>query len=64
MENKLTYFTSDGNYGDAKDVTVIDTSEWSETDWAHVESERDSNRVFIARMILFTKEVEKRNAVK
>lgn len=57
----LTYFTADGKYGDAKDVTIIDTSEWSETDWDHIKVERDNNRVFIARMISFTKEVEKRN---
>jgi len=61
MKNSLTYFTADGNYGDATDVTVIDTSDWTATDWAHVESERANNRVFIARMISFTKEVEKRN---
>ena len=61
MKTSLTYFTSDGNYGDAKDVTVIDTSDWNETDWAHIKSERSNNRVFVARMISFTKEVEKRN---
>ena len=61
MNNSLTYFTADGNYGDATDVTIIDTSDWNETDWAHVRVEGVSNRVFIARMISFTKEVEKRN---
>lgn len=57
----LTYFTADGNYGDAKDITIIDTSSWSQTDWDHIKAEGVANRVFIARMISFTKEVEKRN---
>lgn len=62
MSHNLTYFTADGSYGDAKDFTVIDTSDWSQTDWDHIKSERSNNRVFVARMISFTKEVEKRNA--
>jgi len=64
VSSELTYFASDGSYGDAEGISVIDTSDWTETDWSHVTVESDHNRVFIARMIAFTKELDRRNAKK
>lgn len=43
-----SYFASDGSYGDAKDLIVLDTSEWTEDEWAIIENARDSERVRLA----------------
>ena len=43
-----SYFTPDGTYGDATDVAVIDTTNWTESDWERVEECSDSDRRDIA----------------
>jgi hypothetical protein len=51
LPNSLTYFAEDGNYGDASSLALVDTSEWTEDDWATLESESDWNRPETARSI-------------
>jgi hypothetical protein len=42
MENKMkTYFSKDSSYGDATDLIVIDTSDWSDDDWRVVDCGSD-----------------------
>lgn len=45
------YFTSDGTYGNASDLAVIDTSNWKESDWERVEDCSDNDRQDIADII-------------
>jgi len=47
----LHYFAEDGSYGDASNLEVIDTSEWTEKEWEEVEEASDSTRVYIASYI-------------
>jgi hypothetical protein len=44
----LTYFAADGNYGDASGMVFIDTSEWTEEEWAVIEEAHDIERPRIA----------------
>lgn len=44
---QLSYFAMDGNYGTA-DCVLLDTSAWSESDWAEVEEAPDHYRMDIA----------------
>ena len=46
-----TYFASDGSYGWSNNLTVIDTSEWTEDDWDRIENCLDDERLDIAREI-------------
>lgn len=45
------YFAEDGNYGDATNIVIVDTTEWTEEDWNEVEEAPDYERVDIARSI-------------
>jgi len=36
MIERLTYFSNDGNFGDAAGVTIIDTTDWADTDFEFV----------------------------
>ena len=47
----LTYIADDGNYGDASGLAIVDTSEWTEDDWARLDDEHDWNRPETARLI-------------
>lgn len=42
------YFAKDGNYGDAKELVIIDTSDWTEDEWSDIDFAIDSNRPSIA----------------
>jgi len=46
-----TYFAEDGNYGDASSLAIVDTSDWTEDDWARLDEESDWNRPETARLI-------------
>jgi hypothetical protein len=46
-----TYFTTDGSYGVAKGITLVNTSNWDEADWALIEEASDSERPALARHI-------------
>jgi len=45
------YFATDGNYGDAEDLVVIDTDLFTEEDWENISSELDYYRVELAKTI-------------
>lgn len=45
----LTYFAADGSFGDAAGLVVIDTSDWDQDDWDHIDFAPESERLSIAR---------------
>lgn len=47
----LTFFASDGSFGNANGLVIIDTRAWSPEDWKAVESATDWNRSAIAHNI-------------
>ena len=42
------YFSPDGNYGDATDLVVLDTSNFTDEDWELLSYVRDSERASFA----------------
>jgi hypothetical protein len=42
------YFASDGNYGPADGLVVVDTTWWSDTDWEVIEEAKESHRAVVA----------------
>lgn len=42
------YFAADGSYGDANTLLVLDTSDWTEADWAEIDETPDEMRAFVA----------------
>lgn len=42
------YFATDGNYGGADGLVVVDTSDWTEDEWDAVDNARDNERPAIA----------------
>jgi hypothetical protein len=50
-EKASTYFATDGSYGTAHNLEVIDTSEWTDEDWAEVENATDDTRADTASAI-------------
>ena len=46
------YFAADGNYGSAYDAVVVDTGEWTETDWEMIESSGDTGRMAAVGQII------------
>ena len=48
---RLTYFGSDGAYGDALQVNTYDTSDWSDMDWELIDSCAESERQRLAGQI-------------
>jgi hypothetical protein len=49
--NNTAYFATDGSFGDAKDLELIDVSQWTEADWNEVQDEADEYRIATARLI-------------
>ena len=43
MQN-VAYFASDGSYGDADGIVLIDTSNWTEREWEEIDGMTDSER--------------------
>ncbi len=46
-----TYFATDGNCGSAEGLVVIDTSDWTESEWDIILSAPDEERARIAQEI-------------
>lgn len=44
----IHYFAADGNYGDATNLVIVDTSDWTEDEWADISFAIDANRPLIA----------------
>lgn len=47
----LSYFAKDGNYGDADKITIVDTAEWTGTDWDLIEESPEDMRYLAARVV-------------
>lgn len=45
------YFATDGNFGDAEGLVIVDTSEWDDDDWAAIDFAPDSDKARIAKAI-------------
>lgn len=45
------YFATDGSYGSADDLVVLDVSNWTEDDWRDVDDAGDNDRIDVARRI-------------
>lgn len=50
-EKASTYFATDGSYGTAHNLEIIDTSEWTDEDWAEIENATDDTRADTASAI-------------
>lgn len=48
---QMHYFALDGNYGDAAGLTVIDTGDWTESDFAIIDEASDGDRPEVARLV-------------
>jgi hypothetical protein len=44
----MHYFSTDGNYGDASQMVVLNTDNWTGEDWALIDEARDWNRPQVA----------------
>jgi len=45
------YFATDGNYGDAEDLVVIDSDLFTNEDWINISEELDYYRIDLAKSI-------------
>jgi hypothetical protein len=45
------YFAEDGTFGDANNLTIIETSNWNEDDWAEIDDTPDWDRPRTAKII-------------
>lgn len=55
------YFTDDGTYGDAQEMIILDTSNFTPEEWAWVEEASDDERVRIAMTCFVRSFYRKRN---
>ena len=46
-----TFFASDGSYGDAEGLVIINTTQWGEKEWAMIEQSSDYGRLRVAIQI-------------
>lgn len=46
------YFASDGNFGDATEIIIVDTDHWQPYEFEAVTECADSDRVNVARVIM------------
>ena len=49
--SNLAYFATDGSFGDASDLEILDVSKWTEADWSELQDETDEYRISTARLI-------------
>jgi len=45
------YFATDGNYGDANGILLVNTENWLARDWVQIEDSTDSTRIQTAEAI-------------
>jgi hypothetical protein len=48
---ELSYFAKDGNYGNADEIVIVDTSKWTGEEWAIIEENSDHDRPAVARQL-------------
>ena len=51
----LTYFAQDGSFGDAYGIEIIDTSDFTETDWRKIWEASDNYKSSVAVEIVLKK---------
>lgn len=49
------YFAPDGSYGDATDIVIVHTDNWTSKDWDEIMDSSDDSRIHIARQIADSK---------
>lgn len=47
----LHYFAADGNFGNADELLVVDTSDWTDEDWERIEEAYDFQKPYVASAI-------------
>ena len=47
----LHYFAADGNFGNADELVIVDTSDWVEEDWERMEEAYDFQKPYVASSI-------------
>lgn len=45
------FFSNDGSYGDAEDLLIVDTDNWTDEDWRDIDDASDMTRLDIAKDI-------------
>lgn len=50
------YFAIDGNYGDATDLILVHTDDWTEEDWDRIFDTNDNDRLAVAKEICDSKQ--------
>jgi hypothetical protein len=55
------YFATDGSYGDAAGMLIVDTSLWNSNDWAAIEEASDEERNDIVQSIMLQETTTKEN---
>ena len=54
--SSLAYFAEDGSYGDAKNLRIIDTSNFTKEEWEQIDNASDVLRHKLAFVIYMSKE--------
>jgi len=44
----ITYFATDGSFGDAAGIIIVDTTHWSDDDWLQIADTSDDDRSLAA----------------
>jgi len=45
------YFATDGNYGNAENLVIIDTTDWTEDEWDIIDQSPENDRTKIAQQL-------------
>jgi hypothetical protein len=45
------YFATDGNYGNAENLIIIDTTDWTEDEWDIIDQSPENDRTKIAQQL-------------
>lgn len=48
----MTYFATDGSYGDPNGLVILDTTDWTPEDWDNIDAESDWLRIDRALQIV------------
>ena len=53
----IHYFAADGNFGNATNLVIVDTTDWTDEEWADVEYAIDDQRSTTALSLSTSKKV-------
>lgn len=45
------YFATDGNYGSADNLVIVDTDDWTEDEWSVIDQSPENDRAKIAQQL-------------